>query len=246
MGPDTPAMSREGASALDRDITIVVAIGPDQRHLRRMWESLQQHAFDLDVVMVCDGVVLEKPGSYFGERSGQTRVVAQNLQGAYAARTVGALAARTNFVTFLDTDDEYRPRDVDGGACLTYGDQKLEVDDSSSAPPALHALVQKGVDVGAHLMSMVVRRECFLRAGGFTSRLRHAADLDLKLRMEKSGHVVRHVRQPWLIRHLHDGNESHDSRGSLSELFQILRQQAAFNSDSDVTLPCTASTLGSP
>lgn len=212
-------------STSEAGLSVIVAVGPDQRHLSRMLRSLDQHADDVDAILVCDGVALEREHAEALEQRPRTTVLESPGDGAYAARNAGVRAARTSHVTFLDSDDEYRPRHAHHDACLTYGDQELVVDPTVEVLPSFARLVERGITRGPHLMSMVVRRQCLLDAGGFHPHLRHAADLQLQTSMTADGHAIRHEPTTWLIRHLHDANESNDVRESSRELFSVLRKR---------------------
>lgn len=149
------------------------------------------------------------------------------------------LAANTNaaverssgtYLAFLDQDDTWAPeklrshRDVHESedADVVYSDSRtMDADGTvietvsrpapASDPPAL---LRQFCERGNFLSSMsfiTIRRSCWVRAGGFDSRMAVCADLDLLVRLARSARFAR-VAEPLAWRRLHGEMQSRHYR----------------------------------
>ncbi len=127
-------------------------------------------------------------------------VLEQPNRGAGAARNRGIGLAETEYVAFLDADDEWLPEKLarsmahlDGGDTVLVAHDFLWREAGKETPIACSARFAEGPDPYATLYrkgyigtSMVVaRRDALIAAGGFDETLPNAQDFDLWLEMLK-------------------------------------------------------------
>lgn len=127
-------------------------------------------------------------------------VLEQPNSGAGAARNRGIQEAATEFVAFLDADDEWLAEKLarsmphlDGGDTVLVAHDFLWREDGRDTPIACSARFAEGPDPYVTLYrkgfigtSMVVtRRDALIAAGGFDETLPNAQDFDLWLKMLK-------------------------------------------------------------
>ena len=159
----------------------------------------------LEIIVVDDGSRDNSPqivGSY------PVRLIRQQNGGPAAARNAGAAAARAPVVLFLDGDCVAPPRWAESmiGALQ---DGKAEAAVGTIVPSTmgvLPALIQMEIEQRyARLRrrdyvdfiaapSCAVRRDCFLRIGGFNEAFRFNEDVELAFRLNAAGHGIRFVQ----------------------------------------------------
>lgn len=146
------------------------------------------------------------------------------------ARNLGAGAAATAYVAFLDEDDLCLPGrlarqrasfDANTGAVLSYG-EVVVIDANGSTVAAETARMHRGFErlsatgstyaaiasLGGPLYTSatMVRRDGFLAAGGFDPDFDAHEDLDLYLRLARSRAIVPCTGGPVTAYRLHSGN----------------------------------------
>jgi hypothetical protein len=163
---------------------------------------------DFEVIVVNDG---SPDSSELKEaiRPYRNRIVylEQENRGPSGARNAGILAARGEFIAFLDSDDRWRPEFLatqvqvlsEDRADLVYGDgiftgegplagRNQMKSSPSNGPATFRALLVEDCKVLTSLT--VVRREGILKAGLFDERFSHCEDYDLWLRMAHQGSKI--------------------------------------------------------
>jgi glycosyltransferase involved in cell wall biosynthesis len=150
--------------------------------------------------------------------------------GRSAARNAGVEAAQTPYVAFLDDDDlalpgrldrQREPLARDPGAVLSFGRVRV-VDDENQPLDAWNRLLgerfarlERGGAGYADLLAAqapiytsatLVRRDAFLAVGGYDPRFEAYEDLDLYLRLARSGRLVPVTGDPVTIYRLHGAN----------------------------------------
>jgi len=170
--------------------------------LRRAIESVLNQSFDDFEVLVIDGAMSESTRELvrsFGD--GRLRYVPQQGKGIANARNLGVLKARGEFIAFLDDDDRWRmdklerqleafrelPRDY--GliyTAFTYyyleREKVLGIKHPKASGNVYRHLLKDNITGTSTIM---VRRECFKRAGLFRENFPTCEDWDMWLRMSR-------------------------------------------------------------
>ncbi|MDQ7827886.1 MAG: glycosyltransferase family 2 protein [Armatimonadota bacterium] len=208
-------MSAEPAPA----VSVVLPTYNRAAVLPRAVESTLRQTFpDWELVIVDDGSV-DATGAVLQQFvDGRIRYVrGEHNRGVAAARQVGLTLARAPYVTFLDSDDEYRPEKLAAqvralrqrGEAVECG-MRLVLPDGRErdlAPvlyrksPEQFGLVARGIN----LATLLIPREAAL-ATGFDEAIRFSmSDWDFVLRLLRRCRVTAVVPQPLVVHYSHRG-----------------------------------------
>ncbi|WP_299938752.1 glycosyltransferase family 2 protein [uncultured Pelagimonas sp.] len=196
-----------------------------------------------------DEVIVVDDGSNDGTREAlamrkDVTFIEQDNAGPGAARNRGAAAATGDYLAFLDSDDLWFPwslrvmvdlaKDHDHPALL-FGSFK---DFGTSAPADLSQTPTKAKVFDTYLSSaehgffagagmMMIRRDAFLKAGGFTEDRLNAEDHDLALRLGTAAGFAQ-ITAPITVAHrIHDGNEMGNDALNLDGLKRLVAHEKA-------------------
>ena len=164
--------------------------------------------------------------------------------GPAAARNTGILAARGEYVAFLDADDYWEPEFLEEQMAflarhpevsLVFADATWFVDGSrdvigtlmtrmpSRGEPTFDSLLRQDCTVGTS--AVVVRRQAVLDAGLFDSEIgNYSEDFDLYLRLTKSGARLAYQRKLLAHHRVHAGSLTAESPQVLLGVLRVLRK----------------------
>ncbi len=206
------------------EFTVVIPVF-NRRHLvARAVDSVLAQTYPVKEIIIVDDGSTDGVGDYIAERYSGTpfvRCLRQENQGPGIARNLGVRNAKTDWVAFLDSDDEW------------YAFRLERVAEALTQCPSLDALVT-GMDqdvrsvlsmplgvppvsepytVEHYLMShglsccMVLRREWFCKIDGFRSMKEHE-DHDLVLRLISAGGAFAVLRESLGLIHTEESGHS--------------------------------------
>ena len=207
-------------------VSVVIPAFNAERYIREALDSVMAQTWrDLEVVVVDDGSTdgTREIVAGYGEA---VRLVEQANAGPSAARNRGVREARGELVAFIDADDLWLPGklalqlplfDGEGRVALVYS--RAEYMDDAGRPLPTQQLAKPSGRVYWRLLegncvptsSVVVRRGCFERAGGFATDMIWAEDWYLWVRVAREwefGFVDR-----VLVRHRSHGSALSAQRG---------------------------------
>lgn len=196
-------------------ISVVIPVRNRPAAVLRALASVQAQTSPVDQILVIDDASTdETPAQVQRAAQHDPRIELVSLKtkgGAGNARNVGVARSRGDWIAFLDSDDEWRPRKLERqlaalrdapGAIASFtgiryvtedGDTKDEALDEQLPSPHLRRLNFLG-----STSSALVRRSDLVRAGGFDPSLPSCQDWDLWLRLTELGTFAL-VAEPLLI-----------------------------------------------
>lgn len=212
------------------------------RLLRAVRSVFAQRFSDYEIVVVDDGST-DGTTESLNELAGRLRVFRQENRGPARARNVAVGEAVGEYVAFLDSDDWWMPWTLERYAALLaehgrptwlYG--KSFVDATGAAGPLHEApcAAARHVDYyhaaeGNGLIpnptGVVVRRDAFLRAGGFLESLPVGEDFDLWFRIgAEPGFVVMDSPVAYVREH-HPATLTEDLDRSFEGIRELVRRE---------------------
>ena len=181
-------------------VSVVIAAYNARRTLAETLDSLLAQTFkDFEAIVVDDGSTDDTAALAASTGDHRVRVVRQANAGVSAARNRGAVDARGEFLSFLDSDDLWTPDKLaaevaalraDPAAGLAYTWTRFIDRDGLPLPWTATAnaegMVRDQLLLGCFLAngsSIMVRRSAFEAVGGYEPSLRTAEDWDFYLRI---------------------------------------------------------------
>ncbi len=205
-------------------VSVVIPTYNRDALLKRAIESVLNQTFDDFEVIVVDGAgsgsTEELVGSY---GDGRLRYVRQSGRGIANARNLGVKKARGEFIAFLDDDDAWRPRKLElqlelfrelgekyGLVYTAFTYYYLERGKILGAKrPAAEGYVYPQLlkDNITGTSTILVRRECFKRAGLFREDFVTCEDWDMWLRIAREC-LFGAISEPLVDYSIHSGQFS--------------------------------------
>lgn len=195
-------------------ISVVIPLyNKEQSILRAINSVLDQSEQDFEIVVVNDGST-DKSAALVANIAGDTRIrlLSQENAGVSAARNRGVAEARSELIAFLDADDEWFPEYLkiilelrtqfpDGSVyCTLYSVQ--ENDGSQNSPNTdfffnsdYRGYIFDYLDIirsvlPFNMSSFSVKKNAFLKIGGFPIGIKYGEDVDLFIRLSLKQKIV--------------------------------------------------------
>lgn len=233
-------------------VTVIIPAYNGGRRLENAVSSVvSQTLGDLELIVVDDGG--SEDLSWVARRDPRIRLISQRNFGVSVARNVGVHAARSDYVAFLDQDDEWLPSklesqmhliSVEADAAFYYTDFFWTRGEATTRAER-QAISYRGLLADQHvcLSSMMVSKRCYAAVGGHDPLLVQMQDYDLFLRLAMSFGDPVGVAEPLVRYHLHDDNVSRDYFTAYRERVDLIRQhrrRAIRSAAPDVVRACDA------
>lgn len=148
------------------------------------------------------------------------RILRQENQGAGKARNLGVRESQTEWILFLDSDDEFHPRRIERTALALEEHPEIDVlgvgmgfNGYQNTIPETSPII-KPIDKRQFLLRhgtsvcLAFRREAFLEASGFARPKGDNEDHDLVLRMIDQGHRFAVLQEELGLIHTQDSRHS--------------------------------------
>jgi glycosyltransferase involved in cell wall biosynthesis len=216
-------------------LTAVIAARDAESTIRRAIESaLEQHP-TVRVVVVDDGSTDGTAAEVKGFRDDRVQLAVGRRAGAAAARNDGVLAADTEWVAFLDADDEWLPGHLEAlshaiaqapdcvacfGAAQHIGVDGERINSLRMDPQeaTVEGLLRRRLQPTTS--ATAVRRDALLAIGGFDEGFRRGAgveDVDLWWRLAASGRCSASA-EPRVRYYVHENRDRRRTRAELEDL----------------------------
>ncbi len=205
---------------------------------------LVQTYSNVEIIVVDDGSIDDTARRLTGFRD-RIRYIRQPNQGVSAARNRGILAAKGEFVGFLDADDKWHPQFLERliPVLAARHDVALVGSGRSTDAECLCATIDEGTPVSdvpvewlltRHPLApsaVVIRRSIFDVVGGFDTKCSGVADRDMWIRIAFAGRLaIVHARLAWY--RIHGSSMSAPSNTRKMELDDLYVLRKAFASRS--------------
>lgn len=228
---------------MPRVSVIIPAFNCAQYLGRALQSAFAQTYLDYEVIVVNDGST-DETQDLVARWEDKIRYVYQQNRGPASARNLGIAKASGEFLAYLDADDMWYPHKLEGQVAfldnhpecgfvhsdLTIVDENDRVifpawvqEMRRSAPRGFcvmdllhHCHIQGGVTV-------VERRTCYDRTGGFDERLRRAEDYLHWVQVALDGHAVGYIDEPLAMYRWRTGSLSKNQAATLEAMLQVFR-----------------------
>jgi glycosyltransferase involved in cell wall biosynthesis len=235
-------MSIQESHTVSPQVSVIIPTYNRRNRIQKAIRSvLAQTCSDSEIIVVDDGSTDDTAVDVarLAENDQRIRLLQHGRnKGAPAARNTGIGASRGEFVSFLDSDDEWLPDKLakqtelfrDGPPALGVvhcGCTKVFAD---GRPPEDLSFDLRG-DVYASLLArygvqtstLLVRRDCFDVAGGFREGLRGCQEWDLCIRLARH-YLFDYAPEPLVAYHIHGGPTiSGDRSRNLRAYLRVVR-----------------------
>jgi glycosyltransferase involved in cell wall biosynthesis len=207
--------------------------------LPRAVASAQAAGKDVEVIVV-DDASQDETAAVCQKLSGIKYVRLDRNQGVAGARNVGIMTSSSEYIAFLDDDDLRLPGSLDlqcevlvanpkagfvGGGIVLVDQDYLETGEvllSRQTGDVFWDILE--LDFIVTLLSIVIRRECFLRVGLFKSHLSGIDDWDMLARVSEH-YPALVLRQPVGLYRKPTSFSAQGSSAQAQQLFWSLRHQ---------------------
>ena len=218
-------------------VSVIIPAFNQAHYLGRAIHSvLEQTHRALEVIVVDDGSTDATAVVAQGFTDRRVRYVHQANRGLSAARNTGLRHAGGDFVSFLDSDDQFLPCKLElllaelanhPEAGLAAG-QAIPVDQEGQP---IGQVFDKGLPAESaqwllgnplHVGSVLLRRAWQEQVGYFDESLRSYEDWDMWLRLARAGCPMRSVAQPVSLYRFHPAQMTRDGRQMTTATFAVL------------------------
>ena len=225
--------SKIGGTHSPRVSVVIPTYNRAETVARAIRSALSQTLQGLEVIVVDDGST-DDTVDVVARFGAAVRYVKQANRGVAAARNRGVEMAWSDYVAFLDSDDEWLPEKLERQMALLEQDPSLgfvyseaHVVDGAARrvgikPETRHAETLEELLRGNFVptLTVVARRERVLAAGGFDTTLSGPEDYDLWMRLA-ARHPFRDIAEPLALYHQSDGGLSADPTRIYGEYVKI-------------------------
>jgi glycosyltransferase involved in cell wall biosynthesis len=212
-------------------VSVVVPLYNKAAYIRRTLDSIlaQTHS-DFEIIVVDDGSTDDGPQVVRQYSDPRIRLVSQENRGLAAARNRGVAESQTEWVAFLDADDEWLETFLERTVAVTQSHPSVSVvfanvrtaESGDVYLPAtagvqlvsdyLRFHVENGF-AGISPCAVLIRKENLLNAGGFPEGVRFGEDIDTWVRLAWTSCEMACLGEPLALYHTDAGGRLCSQRG---------------------------------
>ncbi|HTY52849.1 MAG TPA: glycosyltransferase family A protein [Methanomicrobiales archaeon] len=221
-------------------VSVVIPLYNKGQYIGRAVESVRNQTFrDSEIIVVDDGSTDDGPAVVEGIGDPRIRIISQKNSGVSAARNRGVRIAGSDFVAFLDADDEWTPvhletllklrREYPGAGMYSTAHQIMDYSGTlrtpgyrAIPPPPWEGLLPgffRSIATGEYPVNASVAgipRGIFLEFGGFPEGMWWGEDLDLFGRIA----LKYPVAFSWTIGAIYHHDTAHRASNRLPALYE--------------------------
>ena len=213
----------------EEEISAVIPVRNGAAFLERAFSSIRAISKKIEIVLVENGSTDGTLGLCNQLADSNTIVIHLETSGVSNARNIGIDAANGSVITLLDADDEMLKERIEfiisrewKETDFIVGTMDITKSDTSNYPEEIKAAISREKPMYCAI-AVAFTKKGFLRLKGFDKEMSHGEDLDLIMRAKRDGFQVIYTETPFLIRHFHSKNVSHDREAMKTGMFSALR-----------------------
>jgi glycosyltransferase involved in cell wall biosynthesis len=213
-------------------VSVMIPVYNGEAYLGEAIESVLQQAYrPIEIIVVDDGSD-DDSGEVAARYGSVVRYAKQDRAGNGAARNRAIGLATGELFTFLDADDRLAPGTIPRLVDELEQDQNLEAVYahvrefiSPDVGPGALAKLRPPIDriAGCLPTNMLMRRDSFLRVGGFATHLRVGVTVDWSARAAETGMPTKLLDEVLFERRLHANNNGIREREHRSHYLQVVK-----------------------
>jgi glycosyltransferase involved in cell wall biosynthesis len=216
-------------------VTCIVPVYNGETYLAAALDSIfaQDHR-PLEVIVVDDGST-DRSAATARSYGDLVRVVERPNAGAPAARNTGLEEARGEYVTFLDSDDLYRPAkistqlrflvehpEIDLCACTAKNFWEPGLEDEKARYEAAGRVL-----ISHHFATLLATRAAFERVGPIDASRQSGDYIEWFHRARDLGLTVGVIPDVLIDRRMHGASHSRHAAGGMDDIFELARARIA-------------------
>jgi glycosyltransferase involved in cell wall biosynthesis len=221
-----------GSGLKSESIAAVIPSYNSANLIRRALDSVQNQIRPVDEIIVIDDGSTDNTEEVVSAYTG-VRYIRQKNSGVSAARNAGIDAAQSDWVAFLDADDEWLPEKIDrlstaatADCGVVYSDYWIDFDGRRSLRRCISSeRLWPSIRYRNPFPPSVamIRRNLLLNLGGFRllSKTASAEDWELAVRLACITRFV-HLPEALTVYYIHGTNSSGDERQFLSDILSVV------------------------
>jgi len=213
-------------------VGVIIPVYNGAHYLAQAIESVLAQTYEaIELIIIDDGSV--DKSSDIARSFKNIHYYYQMNQGVAVARNAGIAVSHGEFIAFLDQDDiwtrdklsvqmDYLLHHPEVGGVLSK--QRLFLEPEMTPPGWLKKDLLQKEQSGYFPSSLVVRKDVFVRIGGFDSAYKHTSDVDWIARAKDAGILLCMLPHVLFHRRVHNANASAGTRILHPELVKILKR----------------------
>lgn len=216
-------------------VSVIIAVFNDAHHLPRAIASVRaQSCGEVEIIVVDDGSTDDS--AVAAERLEVDQLIRlPSNQGPSMARNIGIARASGKLITFLDADDRMTPDRLSRQEAFladhpeltgVFADHDDEVEPGAPLPSWFGVFGLRDGETGGLPISVMVHVHSLVEVGGFDPDLRMGEDIDLLMRLERSGMRVGRLGEALTVKTIHGKNATYATDAMWYGLLRSVRRLA--------------------
>jgi glycosyltransferase involved in cell wall biosynthesis len=215
-------------------ISVVIPVHNAEQYLEDTLKSVFAQSYPHTEIIAVDDGSTDRSVDILERYSDRVVLLKQPNRGAAVARNRGVREARGKWIAFLDADDVWSPRklqrqlDARGERLWCYTDSVFVggVNDGrkdSDLTEKHHGSVLERLVCNNFvcMSSVLLEKQAYLDAGGFSDGIRYVEDWELWIRLA-SMHEIAYVDEPLVEYRIHSGSGSRSTRKTLPQHLKVI------------------------
>jgi glycosyltransferase involved in cell wall biosynthesis len=212
-------------------VSVVIPVFNGARFVERAVESVRAQTYRPIQLIVVDDGSTDRSADIVALLSVDRFVEIGENRGVSTARNIGTALAEGSFVTYLDADDVMTPDKVtrqmdrllsEPPCDCVFTQQTVVIDDGAPLPQWLEMDPAQRERLTKLPISALIRLRSLIVSGGFDPRFRTSEEMDVLMRLSRSGAAFDELPVACVERHIHGANASYAHDQMSSDLLRVM------------------------